>query len=329
MRLVVIIPALNEAKTIGAVIDAVPRVLAGVDEVRVVVVDDGSTDDTARLATAAGAEVVRHPVNLGVGAAFATGIRSALSRGADLIVNMDGDGQFNPADIAELVRPVVAGEAGFVTCTRFAHPDYQPTMPGVKRLGNRGMAWIVSTLTGQRFSDVACGFRCYSRETAQRLHLFGRFTYTQESFVSLASQGVAMREVPLVVRGVREHGHSRVARNVVQYGFRALSILLRALRDHRPLAFFGSIGAGVFGCGLVLGAAVFVHWVRTGQTSPYRSVLLGSAAGLIVGVLLGVMALLADMLGRVRRTNETLLFELRRLADRLDAADPTRSPRDP
>jgi len=319
LKLVVIMPALNEEATIARVIADVPREVPDVDEVEVVVVDDGSTDHTVELAIAAGAHVVRHSTNLGVGAAFGTGIRAALERGADLIVNMDSDGQFDPGDIPRLVAPVVAGEAGFVTCTRFGRKDLIPRMPWLKRMGNWGMAQIINLIIGKRFTDVSCGFRCYSRETALRLNLFGRFTYTQESFISLAYQGVEMMELPLKVRGVREFGRSRVASNLVRYGVRSLSIILTALRDHRPLAFFGSLGSGSLLGGLACGLFVFIHWAITGQTSPFRSVLLGSAAFLIVGVLLLVMALLADMLGRMRRTNEAILFELRR--QRLEQRD--------
>jgi len=312
VKLVVVIPALNEEATVETVVRAIPRDLDRVSDVQVVVIDDGSTDRTGELAARAGAHVVRHPENRGVGAAFATGIDAALERDADLIVNMDADGQFEPADIPTLIRPVLDGEAGFVTCTRFGRRDLIPRMPWLKRLGNWGMARLISVIVGKRFSDVSCGFRCYSRDAALRLNLFGRFTYTQESFISLASQQVVMREVPLKVRGVREHGQSRVARSLWNYGFRSGAIILRALRDNRPLAFFGTIGAGSLVLGLLLGVFVFLHWLDTGGTSPYRSVLLGSAALLIVGIVLEVLALLADMFGRMRRTNEAILYELKR-----------------
>ncbi len=322
MKLVVIIPALDEEATVATVVRGIPREIEGVDRVEVVVVDDGSSDRTAELARGAGATVVSHGENQGVGAAFATGIRVALDRGADLVVNMDGDGQFDPADIPTLIRPVQAGDAGFVTCTRFGRREFIPSMPWVKRAGNWGMARLISAIVGKHFTDVSCGFRCYSRDTALRLNLFGRFTYTQESFISLAAQNVVLREVPLRVRGVREHGKSRVANSVVRYGVRSSAIILRALRDHRPLAFFGSIGAGSLGLGVLLGVFVILHWLRTGGTSPYRSVLLGSTALLIVGIVLGVLALLADMLGRMRRTNEALLYETKRRRVPMETDDP-------
>jgi len=276
-------------------------------------VDDGSTDATAERARQAGAEVVRHADNLGVGVAFATGVDAALRRGADVIVNIDGDGQFDPADIPALIEPVLSGEYGFVTCTRFGRPDYEPEMPRLRRWGNRMMARLVNrVIWGGRFTDVSCGFRAYSRETALRLHLFGRFTYTQEMFIDLASKGVSMTEVPLRVRGVRQSGDSRVAKSLWVYGARAGIILLRAMRDVRPLSFFGAIGLGVFALGALMGLTVFGYWCFTGRTSPIRSVLFGSATFMVIGFLLGIAALLADMIGRVRRTQEDIRYALRK-----------------
>ncbi len=312
-KLVVILPALNEEKTVADVVRAVPRQIPGIGQVQVVVVDDGSTDATATLAREAGAHVVSHPSRRGVGAAFATGIETALRMGADYIVNMDSDGQFNPADIPALLQPLLEGRADFATCTRFARKDLEPEMPWVKKWGNRLMCRIINWIIwGGHFTDVSCGFRAYSRETALRLNLFGTFTYTQETFIDLAAKGVRMVEVPLKVRGVREHGKSRVASNLWRYGTNALLIILRSMRDIRPLKFFGLISLLLLVLGVVSGGFVFCWWLATGGTSPFKSVLMGSATFLIVGFLVGILALLADMLGRMRKNQEQLLLLLKR-----------------
>ena len=313
MKLIVIIPALNEAATIASVIGGIPPKIEGIDATEVVVVDDGSRDGTADRAGEAGARVIRHPVNHGLGAAFATGVDEALRRGADVIVNVDADGQFDPADIPELIRPILQGGYGFVTCTRFARKDYVPEMPRVKRWGNILLARLISrVLWGEHFTDVSCGFRAYSREAALRLNLFGRFTYTQETFIDLASKGVMMTEVPLRVRGVRESGESRVAKNLWVYAAQTGAIILQALRDVRPLRFFGAIGLSVFLFGVLLGLVVFGYWCFTGLTSPIRSVLLGSATFMMLGFLLAVAALLADMIGRLRATMEEIRYAQRK-----------------
>lgn len=319
MKLVVIIPAFNEEATVADVIERIPREIPDLDEVRIIVVNDGSSDGTARAAAEAGATVVSHRSNRGVGAAFQTGIAAALDAGADIIVNMDADGQFDPNDIPALVAPLLAGEADMVTCSRFAREQYVPEMPRMKKWGNKMMCRLVNRICwGSNFTDVSCGFRAYSRKTAMQLTLFGNFTYTQESFIDLVAKGVHIVEVPLKVRGQREIGKSRVASNLWKYAGSSATIILRAARDIRPLVFFGSIGVILLALGMLCGGTVFVWWLVTGHTTPIQSVLLGSAVFLVLGFLLIVLALIADMMGRQRKLLDELLLEQRRTRGRTD-----------
>lgn len=315
LRLIVILPALDESATIGVVIDRIPRHIAGIGSVEVLVVDDGSQDETAALARQAGADVIRHARNQGVGVAFATGLDGALERGADLIVNMDADGQFRPEDIPLLIRPILEQGYGFVTCTRFADPQHPPEMPRIKRWGNQLMCCLVSWITGgPRFSDVSCGFRAYSRDTALKLNLYGSFTYTQETFIDLANKRISMTEVPLRVRGEREFGTSRVANNLLRYAFHTSIILLRALRDWKPLFFFGSI-AGLFIClGVMQLVFVSTWWLTTGRTSPWTSLITLGGIALVMGIAFLVLALIADQIGRSRKILERILYHQRLLA---------------
>ncbi|MFW6062533.1 MAG: glycosyltransferase family 2 protein [Planctomycetota bacterium] len=311
-HLIVVLPALNEEATVGEVIDRIPRQIPGIDRVSVLVVDDGSTDATAAVAERAGAMVLRHRCNRGVGVSFRTGLDAALAAGADIIVNMDADGQFDPADIPTLIAPILQGRADMTTCTRFAREDLMPEMPRVKKWGNRMMCRLVNRICWRTaFTDVSCGFRAYSRETALRLTLFGDFTYTQESFIDLLSKGVHIVEVPLRVRGVRAHGSSRVASNLWRYAVRSGSIILRAARDVRPLRFFGLIGLVLLVLGLLCGGIVFGWLLYSGRTSPIQSLLTGSAVFLILGFLVLILALIADMLSRQRRLIEELLLSQR------------------
>jgi len=321
MKLIIIIPALNEEKTIAQVLDSIPSEIEGVEEIETVVVDDGSTDSTASIAQEHGAKVVSHGTNRGVGAAFSTGIDAALAEGADIILNMDADGQFNPAHIPELIAPIKEGRADFVTATRFALPELMPEMPTIKKWGNRWMVMIINFATGSHFTDVSCGFRAYTRDTALRLNLFGEFTYTQETFLDLARKGTRMEEVPLKIRGEREHGKSRVANSISRYAVRAGSIILLSLRDTRPLVFFGVIGLVILALGVASGLFLFGHWLNTGMTSPYQSVVTVSALLTIVGFLLIVLALVADMLGRIRRNQEEMLYNLKKQGYSRDSMD--------
>lgn len=313
-KLIVIIPALNEQETISGVIRGVPRQINGISTVEIIVINDGSTDKTAELAAAAGARVVHHPKPLGVGAAFHTGLRQALEHSADIIVNIDGDGQFNPGDIPKLIQPIIDQKAWFVTCTRFANPKLTPRMPLLKKWGNRRMTRLINFITGQRFTDVSCGFRAYTRDTALRLILFGHFTYTQESFIDLAQKGIPMTEVPLSVRGERRHGQSRVANNLWRYGLKSASIIFRAARDYHPLTFFGLPGLIIFLLGVTAGLFLLIHWLNTGQTYPYRSLVQVSGILIIVGVLLGFLAMLADMQHRNRLLIEKVVYLARKKA---------------
>ena len=308
-RLVVVLPALNEAASISQVIESIPRAMDGISDVRIVVVDDGSSDRTAELAAEAGAVVVSHRRNCGVGEAFATGIDQALRLGADIIVNMDADGQFSPRDIRLLIAPILHDGLGFVTCTRFGDANKVPEMPRLKLWGNRMMCRLINAITGgPGFTDVACGFRAYSRDTALRLNLYGSFTYTQESLIDLVSKNVAMTEVPLVVRGEREYGKSRVASNLWRYGFRTLTIILRTLRDWRPLTFFGSIALIFMAIGFGLVGFVGVWWLSTSQTSPWTSLITLGGTSFVMGIGFAVLALIADQIGRGRRIQEQLLY---------------------
>lgn len=311
-RLVIVLPALNEAATIRDVIGRIPRDIAGIADIRIIVVDDGSTDDTARLARDAGAEVVRHARNRGVGAAFQTGVEAALDLEADIMVNMDADGQFDPQDVPKLVAPIVSGEADFVTASRFADRALHPEMPRSKFLGNQGMSWLISFLSGRKFYDVSCGFRAYSRETLLRLNLHGQFTYTQESFLDLTFKGLSILEVPIQVRGTREHGESRIASNLFRYAVATSKIIFRSFCDYRPILVFGSIALGLWTLATFLGLFLLVHWLQTGTLTPHKWA--GFTAGYLsaMGFLVAVSGLVADMLGRMRMNQERILYQMRK-----------------
>jgi len=324
LYLLITIPALNEEQTVGRVVRGVPHSFPGIRRVEVLVVDDGSEDRTAAEAEAAGATVIRHPSIRGVGGAFHSALTYGLDHGADLIVSLDADGQFNPADIPALIAPVLAGQAEFTTASRFKDPSLTPEMTWSRLWGNKMMSRLISSLTRQRFYDVSCGMRCYSRRAALQLYLLARFTYTQEVFLNLAFREVRIVEVPIRVRGQREFGSSRVAGSLWRYGFRTAAIIVRSYRDYWPLQFFGAIAGGLLVCAFLLGGFFLVHYARTGQFRPH------TWAGVSAGACIGLAALtihiglIGDMLNRHRIYLEELLFRQRDAGRRL-----TRWPEDP
>jgi glycosyltransferase involved in cell wall biosynthesis len=304
----VALPALDEERTVADVIRGIPRSMPGVGSVDVLVVDDGSLDRTGEEAAAAGARVIRHATTRGVGAAFGTALRHAVECGADLLVSIDADGQFDPADIPALMAPVLAGEADFTTASRFKDPGMVPAMPAAKLWGNRVMARLISRLTGEIFTDVSCGMRCYSRRAALTLNPMGRFTYTQEVFLNLAFKQLRITEVAVAVRGEREHGSSRVAGNLWRYAFNTAGIIFRCYRDYRPLRFFGALAAAFLLPAVALGAFLLAHYFATGGFSPHKWAGFTGAALAALGILILFMGLIGDMLARHRVYLEELLY---------------------
>jgi glycosyltransferase involved in cell wall biosynthesis len=313
MKLVVQIPALNEEASIEKVLSSIPRQIAAIDEIVLLVVDDGSRDRTAELARANGAVVVSHVQNRGVGAAFRTGISKSTELNADIVVTIDADGQFNPGDIPRLIAPIVSGEADFVTASRFMDPALIPEMPSSKRWGNDFIARWVSSMIRQRFYDVSCGFRAYSRNAFLRLNLLGDFTYTHEVFLTLAFADMMIKEVPVKVRGVREHGESRVASNLWRYGTRTASIILKTYRDYRPLRFFSFFGT-VMG---IIAVAFFLFLMsvkfRTGMFTPHKWSGFVAGAFAATGMVFFLVGVVAEMLDRIRISADEALFRIRRI----------------
>jgi glycosyltransferase involved in cell wall biosynthesis len=310
-KLVVFIPALNEDLTIAKVIKSIPKKISGISKIDVLVVDDGSIDKTVIVSKRAGAIVVSHNRNKGLGVAFRTGINHALKLKADIVVNIDADNQFNSNDIPKLVLPILENKADVVTCSRFLDPKLVPEMPWIKRFGNSLFTNLMSFLTGQKFSDTQCGFRAYSKDACLRMTLFGVFTYTQEALIDLTNKGFRIKEVACKVKGERQ-GKSRIVSNWYSYGLRALIIIIRTMRDWEPLKFFGGLGLIIGLFGVFSGLFVFIHWLSTTQTSPYTSLIPVSAAFLVIGFMLGVLALIADMLDRQRKIQEEILLRMKR-----------------
>ncbi|MBI2145841.1 glycosyltransferase family 2 protein [Candidatus Woesearchaeota archaeon] len=307
---VVMIPAYNEESTIGQVIAAIPRNCA--EKVKVLVINDASTDHTTESAFRAGADkVISHKKNLGLGITFRDGIHEALKMGADIIVNIDADGQFNPHDIPKLLQPILDDKADMVTCSRFKDPALMPRMPAIKIFGNKLFTKVLNAFLHTHYHDTQCGFRAYSQEAALHLVLFSRYTYTQEVFIDLVKKGFRIQEVPCKVIGER-NGKSRVVKNVFSYGLKVALILLRSMRDYEPLKFFGLTGFYLTLLGLLSSLVLFVRWLLISRVDPYLIVIYANVFLIIIGVLFIILGLIADMMDRNRQLQEDILYKLKK-----------------
>lgn len=298
-KIVVAIPVLNEAKSLGAVIDGIKAVPMPNVKLIITVVDDGSTDESVEIAKEHGAKVLSHGANRGLGQAFRTAVRMAIAAKADIMVTIDGDGQFDPADLPMLVEPIIAERADFVTASRFRSLELIPKMPGIKLWGNRRIAQIVNKLAGTNLHDVSCGYRAYSRESLMVLDLIGDFTYTHEVILTLAFRGMRMQEVDVRVRGEREFGQSRVAGSILRYGLNSSIILLRNFRDYRPLVTFGAPGIAIALLGILCLLYFGINSLVLGEFYPKILAFVG-AFMLLFSTILFITALLADMFTRIR-----------------------------
>ena len=310
MKLIIYMPALNEEEGISDVIKSLPKKIEGIDEIKVLVVDDGSTDDTAKKAKQSDADVVSHNVNKGVGSAFQSAVQYALENEADILVSIDADRQFNSEQIPEIIQPILKDKADMVTGNRFE--DGMPKdMPKSKYWGNTQMSRLISIISGQKFRDVSCGFRAYNREALLRLNLFGAFTYTQETILDMVFKGLRIVEFPVDVIYFKDR-KSRVAGSIVKYAFRTSQIILTTLKDYKPMLFFGGMGGICLAVGLILEMFLGVYFLITGDFSPYKFVGFTGFGVLIFGLLLIIVGLLADMFNRVRVNQERILYELKR-----------------
>ena len=312
MKLIVMIPAYNEAKLIGHVIKNIPRKIEGIKKVETLVMDDNSTDNTSFIAKKSGADyVITNHTNLGLGRNFRNGIKNCLKYKADIIVNIDGDQQFDPSEIPRLIKPILEDKADMVTGSRFLNPKFRKRVPFIKRWGNKRFTSLISKITKKKFTDTQCGFRAYSKEAALRLNLFGEFTYTQEVFIDLAEKNLRIKEIPINVKYFSKR-NSYLTRNLTRYGFRSLGIIARAFRDTQPLTFFGLPGLVIFSLGFLGGLASFLYWLIFLMTTPVRTLFNVSVFFMTIGVALMVLGLIADMLRRINITQEEILYKLKK-----------------
>jgi glycosyltransferase involved in cell wall biosynthesis len=306
-KLIVQIPCLNEARTLPATVADIPRVVPGVGEVEILVIDDGSTDDTVRVARESG---VDHIVSLrrrqGLASAFTIGIETCIKLGADFIVNTDGDNQYAGQDIVKLVEPLLRDEADIVIGDRNVQTIAE--MSWSKKLLQRLGSWIVRQVSNTRVPDTTSGFRAYTRAAALRMTIVSEFSYTLESIIQAGRKRIAIAHVP--VRTNPRTRPSRLFPSVRHYLQQSGSTILRTYTMYEPLKVFTSIGLATFAVGFAISLR-FLYFYFTGSGDGHLQSLVLSAVLMIVGFQVLLMGLVADVISANRKLIEDVLFRIR------------------
>lgn len=319
MKLLIQIPCLNERDHLGATVADLPRRIPGVDSIEVLVVDDGSDDGTAELAEQLGVHhVLRFPVNRGLAAAYSAGLDACLRLGADVVVNTDADNQYRGADIARLVAPILAGRAEIVVGDR--RTDTIAHFSPLKRLLQRWGSRVVRRASGTDVRDSTSGFRAISRKAAATLFVHNRFTYTLETIIQAGQAGLAIENV--AVETNPQTRASRLFRSMGGYVGRNGAVIVRSYSMYWPVQTFGFFAALLLLLGLGLGVRFLYYFaVRYPEESGHTESLLVGVGAMILAFLVGLMAILGDLIAANRRLTEQVLIHVRRLESELGERD--------
>lgn len=302
MKLIIQIPCYNEAQTLAIALNELPRKVEGFVSVEWLIIDDGSTDDTVKVAKENGVDhVIQHTHNMGLARGFMTGLDACLKLGADVIVNTDADNQYCADDIPKLTLPIVSGNADIVIGERpiSTIKHFSPLKKLLQKLGS----WAVRVASGTNIPDAPSGFRAISRNCARQLNVFNDYTYTIETIIQAGQKNMAIVSTP--VRVNEDLRPSKLVKSIFSYIKKSLVTIVRIFVVYKPFRFFMSIGLSLFIIGSVLGLRFLYFYLLGDGSGHIQSVILS-------GILLGagfhtmLIAFIADLLSVNRKLLEQI-----------------------
>ncbi|MCA9929537.1 MAG: glycosyltransferase family 2 protein [Anaerolineales bacterium] len=310
MKLIIQIPCYNEAETLPLTIAELPRQIPGITCLETMVIDDGSKDETGAIAQSLGINhIIRHPRNLGLAKAFQTGLDVALQADADIIVNTDGDNQYPGEYIAELVAPILRGEADIVIANR--QIDGIEHFSSVKKLLQKLGSWTVRTVSGTDVPDAVSGFRAYSRDAALRLNILTRFSYTLDTIIQAGKMGLIVESIPVHTNGPTRP--SRLQRSMWHFIKAQAGTILRLYAFYEPLRTFSYIALPFILSGVFTWLRfIFIYAKQGGYTGLIQSITIGTGL-LLVGVLIFLFGVQADITSKHRQLTQETLYRLKKL----------------
>ncbi|MBR1609205.1 MAG: glycosyltransferase family 2 protein [Kiritimatiellae bacterium] len=309
MKLFIQIPCLNEEATLPQTIADLPKRIDGIDEIEIMVVDDGSTDRTVEVARENGVRhVVSHGTNRGLAAAFSSGRDYALAHGADILVNTDADNQYCGADIAKLVVPILENRAEIVVGCRpiLEHKEFSPVKKALQLCGS----WALRRISKTTVRDAPSGFRAFSRDALQRIFLHSRFSYCMETLIQAGTTGLRVASVDIRVNPKTRD--SRLFKSIPQYLRKTGGTMLHMFVLYRPGTFFSLLSAPFLLFAAALGMRFLVltyAFPDPARTHVPSLVLLSISA--FAGFLCLLLAVLGSLLAANRRLSEETVYLMR------------------
>lgn len=309
MKLIVTIPALNEEKSIGSVVRSVPRQIDGIDKVEVLLVNDGSTDNTVTEAQKAGVDIIIHnEQNIGLARSFKKALNASLAHGADIIVNTDADGQYEQTEIPELIKPIIEKKAGMVIGDR--QVAKLPFMKAGNKYGNLLGSWVLRMLTGTKIEDASSGFRAFSRDTAMQLNIYNTHTYTHETIIQAHFNKIATAQIPITFKE-RGTGGSRLIKSLYTHIKNSGLVIIRTILLYQPLRTLFFTGLLIMSPGIILGLRFVYLYLSGNGAGKIQSLILASML-IIIGFVVIVLGLIGDLIAKNRKLNEEMLYILKK-----------------
>lgn len=302
MKLVIQIPCLNEEESLPVTLADLPKQVPGIDEIDIVIIDDGSIDKTVEVAKSFGVKnIVHFSANKGLAKAFLAGIGKSLDIGADIIVNTDADNQYCAKDIEKLVQPILEGRADIVIGTRPVSEikHFSPLKKFLQKFGS----WVMRLLSSTKVEDAPSGFRAFSREAAIQLNVFDNYSYTLETILQAKVKGLNIECVDINVNP--ELRKSRLFSNMFTYILRSVFTMIRMFIIYRPFRFFAVCGLIFLLIGLILSGR-FIYYFLMGTGQGHIQSLIFAAVFLLTGVQIGLIAVLADLISINRKLLEDI-----------------------
>lgn len=318
MKLIVNIPAYNEEKIVGETIKKIRESFGDafyskkgsvISEKLIQVVDDGSSDNTAQVSKDAGADIViSYKPNRRLAYSFKQAVENSLQEGADFMVNIDADGQFNPYDIPKLLSPILDGKADMVIANRFGELKAK-NIPWLRKNLNKFAANIIGFFLNYKTNDLTCGFRAHNRETLLRFNLTNvHFTYTQETIIDAIGKNLKLFWVPIEVTYF-DNREAKITKSIWKFVSNSTKIILKAVRDVRPMKFFGIPGLFLIFVSFILFAIFLWNYFPDFKITQYRNYLIFGISFFLVGLQFVVFALIADMVKSSRQLTEEFMYQ--------------------